>query len=492
MKLDLATFRALKFDRAALKGFKLDAGDLRRRALKLKEKLRNRAVVTITFFSGETGVRLVKREGDQVRSETRLFLPLGAEHVLAQPENFGAELATLLSAHGVRERQCVVCLPPAWAFTHSTDVPELSGEDLRGYIELKAEKEFPMAVSELRLAHSAFILPDGRRRVTVAAVPAKRVAAVEQMLAKAGCKLASLSLGLDNLLALPEAPSRVHFLANGNHVDVIITAGGGVAGVRTLPTGVAPPDPAFDTVSFCREVRLMLGRLPADLRQGVSEATFGGTPDSAESLCAKTRPLLHRMGLSTPQETERVTPVGLEAAERFLRDQPATFEFVTPEVKKWQVWVQKFDSRRRRAFLGGGVALVVLPILTFMYRSHVESNLVEEWRDMRPNVEKVKALQAKIRRFRPWFDTAPQVLQAIETLAGAFSENGDTWAKSIQIHDGQRVTCTSFAKTQQAKDQMLDRLRKKKGVVELQTQQVRGNSPITFTFTYKWEPAHAN
>jgi Tfp pilus assembly protein PilN len=207
----------------------------------------------------------------------------------------------------------------------------------------------------------------------------------------------------------------------------------------------------------------------------------------------KTGALLARMGLAAPLATESPTPpVGLEAAELFLHDQSATFEFVTPEVKQWQVWLQKFDSKGRRTLLGIAAGLVLLPIVAFMYRSHVENSLTEEWRSIDRNVAQVTAIQMKIRRFRPWFDPNPTTLNALETLAAAFSDNGETWAKNIQIHDGQRVTCTAFAKSQAAKDEMLGRLRKKPGVTEVQTQQVRGNSPITYTFTYKWEPNHAN
>ena len=493
MKFDLATLRSKKIDLAALRGMKFDPQSLRQQAIKLKEKLQNRSVVAITLFGGESSVRLVKREGPVLNHGPRLVLPLGADTLVSQPETFATELTALLKDSNIKEKHCVVCVPPAWAFTQSTDVPEISDEDMRGYLELRAEKEFPLPLSELRLAHSVVVLPDGKRRVTIAAIPSKRIAAVEEMIEKAGCKLLSLSLGLDYLLSTPEAAAKVHFLANGRHVDVIITAGGGVAGVRTLPIPVPPPDPAFDAVTFCREVRIMLGRLPEGLRQGVAEVSFGGKGDSADSLCEKTRDLLTRMGLATPHAPEHPMPaVGLEAAERFLREQPATFEFVTPEVKKWQEWLQKVDSKRRRAVLGGVIAAIVLPILAFMIRSHIESSLEEEWKGMQRNVAVVDSLKTKINRFRPWFDPTPQTLNALEALASSFSDNGDTWAKSIQVHDGQRITCTGYAKSQGAKDEMIGRLRKKPGIYDVQLQQVRGVSPIIFTFTYKWDPTRAN
>ena len=96
-------------------------------------------------------------------------------------------------------------------------------------MELRAEKEFPISVSDLRLASCSYRLPDGKQRATLAALPAKKMAAVEKMLEVAGCKVMSISLGLDDCVGCAEEPTQLHFVANGNHVDVVIAAGGGIA-----------------------------------------------------------------------------------------------------------------------------------------------------------------------------------------------------------------------------------------------------------------------
>jgi len=102
--------------------------------------------------------------------------------VVANPERAGQELAAALTAAGIAEKRCVVCVPPGWALTTSTEVPSVGAEDLRGYLELRAEREFPVAAADLRVAHCAYALPDGSRRATLAAIPAKRMEAVSQML----------------------------------------------------------------------------------------------------------------------------------------------------------------------------------------------------------------------------------------------------------------------------------------------------------------------
>jgi hypothetical protein len=461
----------------------------------LKKRLQVRTVLAVTLESGRVAVDLVRREEGGSRVLKSFALLSGAEAVLADPEKIGAELAEQLAAAGIRERRCVVCIPAGWALTTSTDVPGVSEEDLRGYLELRAEREFPIAVADLRLAHCAYVLPDGKQRATLAALPAKRMEAVERMLAAAECRAVSISLGLDGCVPEDKAAAAVHFLANGNHVDVVVAGGGGIIALRSLAAPVGPDAAAFDAVGFSREVRITLGGLPDALRQQVREARFGGSPASAENLCLEIRQHLSRMGIESHLLRRaggpEAAPAGLAAAEQHLRQQPVVFEFLPPQINRWQATFQRFDSRRRRWIVMAAAAFVVLPILTFFVRSRIEKSLDEEWNGMRRNVAELESIQQRIRKFRPWFEPAPQSLQIIEGIASAFPEQGDVWAKSIQLGEGHKVTCSGFARSQAALLGLLDRLRSRPDVSALQVQQVRGENPMTFSITYKWEPRDA-
>jgi Tfp pilus assembly protein PilN len=110
---------------------------------------------------------------------------------------------------------------------------------------------------------------------------------------------------------------------------------------------------------------------------------------------------------------------------------------------------------------------------------------------MRKNVGELEGLQQKLRQFRQWFDPAPQSVQALEAVAAAFPEQGDVWAKSIQLGEGSKVTCSGFARNQAGFDALRDRLRSRSDVTGLQVQQVRGENPVQFSVTYKWEPHDA-
>jgi len=478
---------------------KLDASELKRRwepmqrhALELRKRLQARTVLAVTLESHRTIIELVRREGANTTSVQTFTLALGADELVGSAEKAGAELAAQFTAARIRERRCVVCVPAGWALTTSAEIPAISGEDLRSYLELQAEREFPMAVADLRLAHCPYTLPDGKQRATLAAVPARRLEALERMLAAAGCKAVSISLGLHPLMPSTDSPAAMHFVANGTHVDLVIAAGGGIAALRSLSGSARPSEGSFDAAAFAREVRITLGGLPDAVRQQVQEARFSGGEESAESLCIEIRQHLARMGVKS--RVHRGEPgadlpaVARAAAAQHLAQQPVVFEFLPPQINRWETLFARFDSSRRRWCVAAAVALLVLPVLIFFVRSRIESSLEAEWKGMSRSVEELEALQHKIRDFRPWFATTPQTVQLIDGLAAAFPESGEVWAKSIQLNEEGKVTCTGFAKSEAALGSFLERLRSRPDVSVLQRGQQRSENPIQFSVTYKWEP----
>ncbi len=499
-------------------------GSLQLAAARVKKRLQTRSVLSLTLTAERVDVALVRGTADSA-IVPQLFAPvaLGAEEIYRNPDRAGAALAAALEAAGLREKRCAIGVPPAWALTASSDLPSVSPEDLRGYLEIRAEREFSLPLSELRLGYSAYTLPDGTSRATLAALPAKRLDSIEKMLAASGRRAVSISLALDAVFS-DEEPTQLHLLADGGHVDVVVTAGvlmagRGVAALRTLPgpnghkngtdpvsaaalledagTALAVPSAAngdggaFNPTAFCREVRITLGRLPTAVQSQVRVAHFRGAPDAARQLCRETREGLGRMGIDVPPEClpdER--PVPPVNAVRFLQRETVPFEFVVPVPNRWEQAFHRFNTPRGRKVAGVVLALILLPMLLFFVRSQQESSLTSEWAGMRNQVADLDILQQKIRKFRPWYDRTPTRLQLLEGLFGAFPDGGDVWAKSITIK-GTTVTCTGFARNEEARQAMMNRLRARSDVSVLKTVQTRGSSPsIQFTFTYRWGTIH--
>jgi hypothetical protein len=311
--------------------------------------------------------------------------------------------------------------------------------------------------------------------------------AVKRMLAVASCRPVSISLGLDECVGAthPLAEGGLHFLANGRHVDLVVTAGGGVVTLRSLPwrSPDSTDERPFDEESFRSELRLTLGRLPAGLRDQVRHARFTGPGPSTAALFKETFEPLRRLGIDglAPGEESRGTAV--QAAKRHLQGEPVLFEFVPPQTTRWHEWLQRIDTRRHRWIMAAALGLGVLPVALLVFRSHQERRLQEEWTGMQATVGELEVVQGNIRQFRSWYDTSPRSLQIIEGLAAAFPDSGEVWAKSIEILDGTQVVCAGLARTQPALMSFLERLRERPEFIEVKVPHYSGDNPIQFRLT---------
>jgi hypothetical protein len=460
----------------------------------LQQIWRAPGALALSIESDRTEVTWLRRDNGSSRVAQSFSVAVGADAVLQDPQLAGRELAGALSRAEIPERRCVVCVPPGWVLVATTDLPAVAGDDLRSFFELSAERAFPIPVTDLHLAHSPYRLPDGRQAATLAALSAKRMNSVKQMLAAAGCRAVSISIGLDRCLPEPASATTgaLHFLANGRHVDLVITVGGGVVSLRSLP--LLPVEPRAQTPlnmeGIGREIRLTLGRLPGDVRSQIREAWFAGPESSAAPLFKETRESLERLGIRSIAPDPDRPGAAVTAAHRHLRGEPLPFEFVPAAEHRWQAAIKRFDTQRRRWLIGAVLGFVVLPIVAFSVRAHQERRLEAEWARIRPVVSELETIQTNIRQFRSWFDVTPRSLEIFEALAAAFPDTGDVWAKTIEFREGGRLACAGMARDQAAWMSFLERLRERPEFHDVQFQQVRGENPVQFTFTCAWAPRH--
>jgi len=104
-------------------------------------------------------------------------------------------------------------------------------------------------------------------------------------------------------------------------------------------------------------------------------------------------------------------------------------------------------------------------------------------------VREVEDLQGRLKRFRPWFDDSVRGLLVMKTLTEAFPEDGAVTAKNVEIRDVGVVVCTGSAKDSTALLRTLDKLRAAREVTDVQVDQLRGKSPLQFTFNFRWDAA---
>jgi hypothetical protein len=105
---------------------------------------------------------------------------------------------------------------------------------------------------------------------------------------------------------------------------------------------------------------------------------------------------------------------------------------------------------------------------------------------MSPQVTELENVQQQIRRFRPWFDNSMSNLSILRRLTEAFPEDGVVSAKTVEIRDFSNVTCTGTARDNLALLKTLDHLRGTKEIGDVKVDQIRGKSPLQFTFNFHW------
>jgi hypothetical protein len=459
----------------------------------IQDKFRAASVLTITIESDRLILDLIKRQNGSCVLLQSVPLSLSAESIVQNAEAAGKNLATALASAKIRERQCVVCLPPQWALAAQIDLPALETEDLYGYLELQAERKFPMPASELKLAYCPYTTPEGHRKASLAAISSKRVDAVKQMLEAAGCKTVSISLGLDFCINQNgnQNSGSIQFLANGNHIDFVVSAGGGIVGLRSLPfPSSQSTDKTIDPKWLYQELRMTLGKLPQDMVKEVREVHFPKSFPSIETKAREIQEVLHQLNIQGGIIGSKTNTgsLSIKTADRYLHKKPVAFEFITSQNSQFETILKWFGPKRRRWIVLTPIVLLAIPMIAFVVQSNKENQLQAEWKKMKPSVDALDVLQNKLRQFRPWFNPAPQSIQILDGLMSIFPEQGDVWAKSIEIKENSKIVCEAFSKTEPARLEFLERLRKRPEVTELAVQQIHGGKTSQqFSFTFIWK-----
>ena len=111
---------------------------------------------------------------------------------------------------------------------------------------------------------------------------------------------------------------------------------------------------------------------------------------------------------------------------------------------------------------------------------------------MSPRVSTLDGMQQQIVQYRPWFDNSFRCLSILRQLTMAFPEDGAVSAKTVEIRDVNTVTCSGTARDNTALLKALSQLRAANGVTDLKVDQIRGKSPMQFTFDFRWNEGGRN
>ena len=464
--------------------------------------MKNRPVVGIAFDGQRMSAALVTRAGGQAVVKRQAEEMLTLDPLTGELELVGQEIQNVLQSAGIRETRCVMCVPLKWALTTQCEVPELSGEDLQGFLDLHAEREFPFPPHDLCTSVSHFTLPGGTRGATIVAISATHEALLENLAKAAGLRLVGITAGLTELAPPSEDAPRIDLHVQESGVSLQISAGGGVVALRSLEEvmedvhGRAVPD----AEAILRQLRITAGQLPLALQNGVNRMHVYGSArlldaclPALETAAAERGIEVVRAdaaaGLSLRNAPDLPGPAVLAAAHRVMEGAPV-FELMPPHTTQLQR-IAAHMSARSALWLGTAAAAVLVSTgASFWWQGHTLNSLDARWEAIRADVERVEALQEKIRLYRPWCNDDVQSLNILHCLAASFPAQGDVWAQSVVITSKDQryeVLCTSSARGSDYRLELSDRLRVNDSVNNLLAGQVRGDSPEQFSFRFDYK-----
>lgn len=460
------------------------------------------SILGLRLEPGRLEAAHVVRSNGTLRIARTLSVPLESALPPASPEALAAEIRRHLESAGIRERQCVVSVPDRWVLTARTEIPPLPEADVEGLLLLEAENGFSTDTASLRLGNSRCALPSGGHHVTLFGVAASPLVELEAVLAKAGLRTDSLTLGTPALVPA-KADGLLLLSLEADQVVLLVQASGGIAAYRTLEGSTAedgsrtPPD----AERVAREVRITLGQLPETLRRSVTTARIAGPAAAAQDFADRLSARLQSQGIRVqgatafeegepapgiPSGTPLSVAVGI-AARRLEGVAPAC-EFLPPRPTLVGRLVARYSAGRLKSAGAAAAAVVALLLAAFLYQQIQLFLLQRRWNAMSSKVADLEKMQDRIRQYRPWFDDSFPNLGALRQLSASFPQDGSVTATAIEIREGNVVTCSGNARDTASLLRMLDTLGSAPGVTQLHRDQIRGASPIQFTFGFQWNP----
>jgi hypothetical protein len=446
---------------------------------------------------------LVKRTNGSVEITKTFSIALTLDLFNNEPELVGQEIRNQLEAAGIKERRCSVCVPLKWALTLNTQLPDIGDEDVDEFLQIEAERGFSLDADALLITRSRYKSGEGAGSATQVAIPLSNLTRLEEALTAAHLKPVSLALGITALqpAGTETTPGVLALVVGEEGIDLQITAGGGIVALRSLAAAIEGEGGSreIDTDFISREIRITLGQLPSEVRDGIRHVRIFGPDEHAQHLVSDLRSMTAAMGLSIEHvkaygtgelgvQLPAGTPISqaLSLAVRRVARKPAELEFLPPKVSAWQQFASRYSSRKLVSVGATAGAIALLVIIAFIVQQYKISTRESEWQAMKSNVEELKGLQDKIRQFRPWYDTSFATLTILKRVTEAFPEDGTVTAKTLEIRNLSQISCTGTTRDVMVLNKTQTELQKMKEVKSVKVENVRGDALKTFNLTMVW------
>jgi hypothetical protein len=478
--------------------------------MKLFSKQPASSVIGLAIDANRLEAVVVRRGGGSLQVRQTVSTDMALAPLTGDPELVGREIRNHLEAAGIHENRCVVCLPLNWVLTLQAKIPDnLSGPDLDSFLQIEAERGFPSAYESLFITRSRFKAPSGEEFATLLAVPRNQLDLLERALRAAKLKPLAFAMGI----SAAQSPSqqekqRVLTMVLSSHgLELQVTGGGGIIALRSLDAAVESEGPRRKVSAelVARELRITIGQLPGGFSDGPGPIKVLGQGEIARQFVTDIAPLLSLLGLrvepmdhpswvnfdQAPKPEIAASPI-LALAAAYVQGGDFGPDFLPPKISPWRQFVSNKLSTQKLAYAGGAAAvLVVIVGGLFGWQQIQLISLNHQWIAIADKVKELKADEANIAQYRPWFDDSCRALTIWAKLTQAQPVLGSVSVKSLEIRDLSAISAHGTATSLSDFNVMREALGKIPGIKDLHADTSGQPPQIQYNLTYQWDAAAA-
>ncbi|MDE2641419.1 MAG: hypothetical protein OSB55_01530 [Verrucomicrobiota bacterium] len=455
----------------------------------LKRKKRSQAIVL--YVDGDQALAYSYRKrgrGAKLRAEGHSRL--GQQINQIEPARLVDDLGGVFRQLSSTTKECILVLPAHLAPSIILTVPDISPEDRKGFIQIQAEQQLPLPLSEIHLATHEFQIGD-QDHALVVGLRRDTVSKLKEAVIANGFQVASITVDIAGVVdhavdGNDSLADSCQLIQGQSSLTMVIHAEGGPTGLRHfhLTNG------GMDAATLERELRITLGQFPQSLQRQLTTLRTAKLPGVSSERHIPISEHRSIAGLNVVNGTE-TSDLFVPIASSFFLKGASPLEFLPSRTSRFGKMYGQFNSRRN--LWVGSMSIVALTAIAFLDQVFRLDSLQKDWDGIKNRVVAVKTVQGKIREFRPWFDPSVPVpsLTTARAITRAFPPTGEIWLKQLNIRDDSKITATGSSKDQKSLLATLVKLRSTSGISNVELKSQQGSEPISFSFELDWNPAGA-
>jgi hypothetical protein len=368
-------------------------------------------------------------------------------------------------------------------------VPDISPEDRKGFIQIQAEQQLPLPLSEIYLATHEFQIGN-QDHALVMGLRRDTVSKLKEAVIANGFQVASITVDIAGVVdhavdGNDSLADSCQLIQGQSSLTMVTHVEGGPTGLRHfhLTNG------GMDAVTLERELRITLGQFPQSLQRQLTTlrtAKLPGVSSEQHVPISEHRSIAGLNVVNGAETSDLFVPI----ASSFFLKGASPLEFLPSRTSRFGKMYGQFNSWRN--LWVGSMSVVALTAIAFLYQINSLNGLQKGWNGMRDRVVAAENIRGKIREFRPWFDSSVPSLTTARAITRAFPETGEIWLKQLNIRDDSQVMATGSSRDQNSLLATLDKLRITSGISNLELKSQQGSDPIFFSLEFDWNPPSAS